>query len=161
MTVCPIGLGICPVWAESSLCTQWVAKDPNFLQVDSKDSDQTGRMPRLIWVFAGRTCRFVCFVMMRLILVDLKSVLYPKLNELRHVKTCLRGFRPGKTQTGLSATENSYRLEILDIKTRGIILSKQQITKALIRLYRYAADPCHCRSHMPKTGFLVTWLKQL
>ena len=48
-----ISLGICPVWLESSLCTQWVAKDPRFLHVDSKDSDQTGRMPKLIWVFAG------------------------------------------------------------------------------------------------------------
>ena len=44
-----------PVWSESSLCAQWVAKDPSFLHADSEDSDQTGRMPRLIWVFAGRT----------------------------------------------------------------------------------------------------------
>ena len=29
----------------------------------SKDSDQTGRMPRLIWVFAGRRDHFVGFVM--------------------------------------------------------------------------------------------------
>ena len=34
---------------------QWVAKDPSFLHANSEDSDQTGRMPRLIWVFAGRT----------------------------------------------------------------------------------------------------------
>ena len=40
-----ISLGIRPVWSESSLCTQWVAKDPSFLHADSKDSDQTGRMP--------------------------------------------------------------------------------------------------------------------
>ena len=40
-------LGHRPV-SESSLCAQWVAKDPNFLQTDSEDSDQTGRMPRLI-----------------------------------------------------------------------------------------------------------------
>ena len=26
----------------------WVAKDPSFLHADSEDSDQTGRMPRLI-----------------------------------------------------------------------------------------------------------------
>ena len=40
---------------QSSLCSQWVAKDPRFLQADSEDSDQTGRMPWLIWVFPGRT----------------------------------------------------------------------------------------------------------
>ena len=57
-----ISLGIRQVWSESSLCAQWVAKDPSFLHVDSEDSDQTGRMPRLIWVFAGCTCHFVGFV---------------------------------------------------------------------------------------------------
>ena len=66
ITVCPaktqVSLGIRPVWSESSLCAQWVAKDPSFLHADSKDSDQTGQMPRLIWVFAGRTCHFVGFV---------------------------------------------------------------------------------------------------
>ena len=62
-----ISLGIRQVWSESSLCAQWLAKDPpSFLHADSDDSDQTGRMPRLIWVFAGRTCHFVGFVMMRL-----------------------------------------------------------------------------------------------
>ena len=61
-----ISLGIRPVWSESSLCAQWVAKDPSFLHADSEDSDQTGRMPGLIWVFAGRTCHFVRFVMRRL-----------------------------------------------------------------------------------------------
>ena len=50
-----IGLGIRPVWSESllsawrklgSLATHWM---------HSEDSGQTGRMPRLIWVFAGCT----------------------------------------------------------------------------------------------------------
>ena len=50
-----ISLGIRPVWFESSLsawrnlgssATQWA---------HSEYSDQTGRMSRLIWVFAGRT----------------------------------------------------------------------------------------------------------
>ena len=35
--------------------------------VHSEDSDQTGRMPRLIWVFAGHTCHFVGFVVIQLI----------------------------------------------------------------------------------------------
>ena len=39
-----ISLGIRQVWSESSLCAQWVAKDPKFLHADSKDSDQTGHM---------------------------------------------------------------------------------------------------------------------
>ena len=55
-----ISLGICPVWSESSLCAQWVAKDTSF---DSEGSDRIAWMPRLIWVFTGRTCHFVGFVM--------------------------------------------------------------------------------------------------
>ena len=66
-----ISLGIRPVWSESLLCAQWVAKDPSFLHVDCKKKkpDQTGQMPRLIWVFAGRTYHFVGFVMRWLIFV--------------------------------------------------------------------------------------------
>ena len=47
-------------------CAQWVAEDAMFLHADSEDSDQTGRTPRLIWVFDGRTWHFVGFVMRRL-----------------------------------------------------------------------------------------------
>ena len=36
-----ISLGICPVWSESLLCAQWVAKGPSFLHVDREHSDQT------------------------------------------------------------------------------------------------------------------------
>ena len=55
-----------PVWSVSLLCAQWVAKDQRFLHADTEDSDQTGRMHRLTWVFTGRTCHFVGFVMRRL-----------------------------------------------------------------------------------------------
>ena len=53
---------------QSSLCAQSVAKDPMFLHADSEGSDQTGRMPRLICVFAGRirVGHFVGFVVLRL-----------------------------------------------------------------------------------------------
>ena len=50
-----ISLGICPVWSESSL-SAWRKLGPLATQwAHSEDSDQTGRMPRLIWVFAGCT----------------------------------------------------------------------------------------------------------
>ena len=49
-----ISLGIRPVWSESSL-SAWCKLGPLATHwAHSKDSDQTGRMPRLIWVFAGR-----------------------------------------------------------------------------------------------------------
>ena len=37
-----------------------------FFHADSEDSDQTGRMPRLICVFSGRNSHFVGFLMRRL-----------------------------------------------------------------------------------------------
>ena len=61
-----ISLDICPGWSEASL--SW--KKPGSLATNwaySKYSDQTGRIPRLIWVFAGRTGHFVGFVMLQLI----------------------------------------------------------------------------------------------
>ena len=48
-----------------SLISQWVAKEARFLLEDSKDSDQTARMRRLIRVFAGHTGHFVCFVVLQ------------------------------------------------------------------------------------------------
>ena len=58
-----ISLGIRPVRSESSL-SAW--RKTGFLAIHwaySKDSDQTGRMPRLIWVFAGRTVILLVFLM--------------------------------------------------------------------------------------------------
>ena len=40
-----ISQGIHPVWSESSLCAQWVAKDPSFLHADSEDLIRLGRIP--------------------------------------------------------------------------------------------------------------------
>ena len=50
-----ISLGIRPVWSESSLSAWRSIGSLATHWVHSEDSDQTGRMPRLIWVFAGRT----------------------------------------------------------------------------------------------------------
>ena len=67
-----VSLGRCPV----RLCAPWVAKDPRFLHAESEGSDQTGRMPRLIWVFAGCTGHFVGFVVRRITLfLQLKYII--------------------------------------------------------------------------------------
>ena len=39
---------------QSLPCAPRIAKDPRLLHVDSEGSDQTGQMPRLICIFAGR-----------------------------------------------------------------------------------------------------------
>ena len=71
-----ISLGICPVWAESTLCTYWVAKDPSFLRAGSEDSDQTRWMPRLIWVSLGAhsLCWFCLWLATQTLKVELGLV---------------------------------------------------------------------------------------
>ena len=56
-----INLGICPVWSESSLSTWGKLKSLVIIRAHSEASDQTGWMPRLIWVFAWRKGHFVFF----------------------------------------------------------------------------------------------------
>ena len=70
--VCPvktqISLGIHPVWSESSLAAWRKLRSLATHKAHSEDSDQSGQLPRLIWVFPGRTGHFVGFVMQLLIL---------------------------------------------------------------------------------------------
>ena len=61
-----ISLGICPIWSASSLSARRKLGSLATHWAQSEDSDQTGRMPRLIWVFAGCTVT-VGFVMSQLI----------------------------------------------------------------------------------------------
>ena len=49
-----ISLGICQVWSESSLCPWRKLGSLATHWTHIEDSDQTGRMPRLMWVFAVR-----------------------------------------------------------------------------------------------------------
>ena len=75
-----ISLCIRPDWSDSSLCAQLVAKDPRFLHAD-----------RLIWVFAGRTCHFVGFVMRRL-KWTWKLHQFKLKVHLKTAKTCNKGY---------------------------------------------------------------------
>ena len=59
-----ISLGIRQIWSEPSL-SAW--RNIGSHWAHSEDSDQTGRMPSLTWVFAGRTGHIVGFVILRLI----------------------------------------------------------------------------------------------
>ena len=56
-----ISLGIRPVWSESSLSAWRNHGSLATHSAHSEDSEQTGRMPRLIWVFAGCTLIFCWF----------------------------------------------------------------------------------------------------
>ena len=60
-----ISLGIRPVWSESSLCAQWVAKDPSFLHADSEDWSEWADAQADLSLRWAHT-HFVGFVMSRL-----------------------------------------------------------------------------------------------
>ena len=55
LTETQISLGIRPVWSESWLSARRKLGSLANHWAHSEDSDHIGRMPRLIWVFAGRT----------------------------------------------------------------------------------------------------------
>ena len=139
MTVCPvktqISLCIRPVWSVFAVRSmgRW---GPKLSYADSEDSDQTGRMPRLIWVFAGHTCHFVGFVMRQLIL-------WATLKENLTVEV----YEQERLNHACSANQASKSLGILNIKPAGIMQPKHQKTKALISLHGCEANVCLCCSH--------------
>ena len=55
-------------------------------------------------------------------------------NGPRRDKTCLRGFRQSKFQTSLLSYRDLLKIEISPVASLHTILTKKQITKALIRL---------------------------
>ena len=67
-----ISLGIRQIWSEPSL-SAW--RNIGSHWAHSEDSDQTGRMPSLTRVFAGRTGHIVGFVILRLIYLILCELL--------------------------------------------------------------------------------------
>ena len=136
--MCPakthISLGIRPVWSESSLSTWRKLWSLATHWVHSEDSDQPGRMHRLIWVFTGCTCHFAGFVMRQL-----KMLMVIRLCSLLYWASSWENVSSGvsdqvRLKPACSATEASMKFEILVTETIDITLSRQRTTKALIRL---------------------------
>ena len=94
---------------------------------DTVKTDQTGWMPRLIWVFAGRTSQSVGFGNS-----TVNSRWYTWATTRQNVSSGVSN--QARHKPAFAATEASYSLEILAIESRDIILSKQWTKKALIRL---------------------------
>ena len=108
-----ISLGSHPVWSESSLSAWRKLGSLATHWAHSKDSYRTGRMPRLIWVFAGRTGHFVGFVMRRLnygpylmVINGRFSSVFHKKHEPYHEKPVFGVLPPGKKQACLATETN-------------------------------------------------------
>ena len=143
-----------------------------FLHADSEDPNLTGwQMPRLIWVFAGRTCHFVGFVMHRfnydtsITFSDQQKITNRNFsdyffNEPQHDKTnkmmCVQ-------QSFWSACASvQYDQSVCcafdgKLETQGFFM---RTGKTLIRLGGCPeADLSLCRVHMPFYAFVMQWLK--
>ena len=99
-----ISLGICPIWPQSSLST-WRKLGPLATHwAHSKDSDQTGWMPRLIWVFAGHTVilLFLSWGGSNLLLLSCKNGNEP--SSFKHASAAIQW---GKTSESLSEASSS------------------------------------------------------
>ena len=70
-----LSLGIHRVWSRSSLSACRKLGSLATHSVQSKDSYQAGQMPRLIWIFAGRTRHFVVFIM-RCLICSSKEIIF-------------------------------------------------------------------------------------
>ena len=127
MTVRPaktqISLGIHPVWSESSLYAHWVAKDPMVLQADSEDSDQTGRMPRLIWVFAG------CLVILLVLSRGCSNDVYTLLESIQ--KKQEEGWKAPETRIKFVITSAYGRKQAHVMKCRLSVFSNRIDTKSV------------------------------
>ena len=114
-----ISLGIRPVWSESSL------------------SDQTGRKPRLIWVFAGCTCHFVGFLTRRLNCSIRVKALETFKSSYKHcilMKKCLN-------MTNSINTESQSQRNILEKKTRRV--RQTQYMKHQVPIHWKIVIRCH------------------
>ena len=86
-----ISLGIRPVWSESSLCSQCVAKDWSFLHADSEDWSDWADAQADLSLHWGHT-HFVCFVMSRLLYIQMdRNGLQVLANSVHPGQTALEG----------------------------------------------------------------------
>ena len=109
---------------QSLLCALWIAKDPRFLHADNEDSDQTGWMPRLIWVFIGHIGHFVGFFMHKLKWYMTWAASWQNLfmlNELRHDKTNKMSVRPAWSESSLSAWRELGSLATHWVQAKSLI----------------------------------------
>ena len=88
------------VWSESSLCILWIAKDSNHLHEARHDSNQTAQMHKLIWVFAGHTCKIVGIAVPQLIYTRIIVFIFSNICAKNYRSVTDLGFQPYKENSG-------------------------------------------------------------
>ena len=169
-----ISLGSRPIWSESSLCAQCPGlngqlRTQGFFMhyADSEDSEQTGRMPRLIWVFAGRTGHFVGFVVLRLIWDDTSLTCMPLIvgvNDLFSISVATWQ----NQQNGCASSKDSDQPEHLPrlMRVFAVRMKKAWVLSYTLSAQRrlwsdwadVQADLSLRWAHTHFVGFVMSWL---
>ena len=138
LTIKPTEWHVRPVKSEFSLSAWRNLGSLATIWAHGEDSDQTGQMPRLIWVFAGCTGHFVGFDMLPLIFswqcvsLQVSFTAY----ELGHDKTNKMSVRPAKTQISLCICPVWSKSLLSAWRKLGPKLPIKCTAKILIRLGR-------------------------
>ena len=127
-----ISLGICPVWSESSLTAQLVAKNPKVLDADSEDSSD--------WVDAHADPSLCWFCHASAHIIDMRRVMRKAVYAIcKHSRSLISTFvvRCWDSTIPILATSKISRLGLASVAEQaGLSLG----------------------GRLPKTGFLVSWL---
>ena len=127
-----LSLCICPVWSDSSL-SAWRKLDSIATHwAHSEDSDPTGRMPRLIWAFAGRTCHFVGF-------------------DIRWHHYAIKFYAAGYASSRLSTHQGAVRLNCSKyghVNIKGKYGISEQIVKSNIKRYCVSSESSLFDTHL-------------
>ena len=99
-----ISLGIYTVWSEASLSAWRNIGSLAIHWVHSEDSDQSGRIPRLNWVFTGRTCHLLVWSCCGSFVSLFNN---PEIKEPRHGKITKRVCAQRRTQAFFMRTEKT------------------------------------------------------
>ena len=98
-----ISLGGCPVWSAASLCAWRKVWSLATHWTHSEDSDQPGRMPRLIWVFVVRIATLLALSWGGSFYCCNESII--RLSPVTR-KPAFSSLQPGKIQSGLLSYTN-------------------------------------------------------
>ena len=128
VTVCPaktqVSLGIRPVWSESSLCAQWVAKDQMFLHEDSEDWSDWADVQADLSLRWAHT-QFVGFVMSR----------PPSDAKMKRKRTESNGYKTNKGARSIWTKRENHKIMWKEILWKYSIQSLKTVDSVLLSLF--------------------------
>ena len=145
-----ISLGIRLVWSESSLSAWRIIGSLATHKRDSEDSDQTGRMSRLICVFAWRICHLLVLSWGRSYIIIQLICMYKTRRLAHRVKTLISRCLPTKHPQLTTCVPNLDKTSLSRISLAGM-LSTHLISSVISSMFGLSeSQPNLLRSHTLK-----------